>query len=245
MDVQHWGMIYLEGLDQSNETGYTGRDNLEVMQGAVNYNRWLCDLVGSRATPGCRMLDFGAGSGTYAKVLAGEGFDVTCVEPDEVLRKTLAKEQLPVESTITAIAADSVDFIYTLNVLEHIKDDEGMLKELVRPLRPGGTLLVYVPAFQMLYSSMDTKVGHYRRYRLRALVQMMEAAGLTVTYARYCDSLGFLATLLYKLAGSREGDLNPSAVKLYDRVAFPVSRMLDRVVGRVAGKNVVVVARKV
>jgi ubiquinone/menaquinone biosynthesis C-methylase UbiE len=229
---------------ESAETNYTGRDNLEVMLEAVNYNRWLCELVSARAKSGCLMLDFGAGSGTYAKMLAKQGFNVTCVEPDEVLRQTLAKEHWPVTASITAVASESVDFIYTLNVLEHIQDDQTMLKELVRPLRNGGTLLVYVPAFQVLYSSMDAKVGHYRRYRLRGLVEMMRASGLTITYARYCDSLGFLAALLYKWMGSAQGDLNPAALRLYDRLAFPVSRALDSLLGRLIGKNVVVVARK-
>ncbi|MDB6107823.1 MAG: methyltransferase protein [Gammaproteobacteria bacterium] len=229
---------------KSSETDYTGRDNLQVMQEAVNYNRWLCNLVGKRATAGCHMLDFGAGSGTYAKMLTDDGFHIHCIEPDEPLRELLTSAGLSVTDSITGVAADSIDFIYTLNVLEHIKDDRRMLTELLRPLRTGGTLLVYVPAFQMLFSSMDTKVGHYRRYRLNALVKMMRSSGLQVTYARYCDSLGFLATLLYKLLGSREGALNPSAVRLYDRVAFPVSRLLDRFVGYLFGKNVVVVATK-
>jgi hypothetical protein len=67
-------------------------------------------------------------------------------------------------------------------------------------------------------------------------------AGLSVFYARYADSLGFLVTLLYRLVGSRRGDWNLKTLQFYDRRLFPISRLLDRVLGRVLGKNVAIAA---
>lgn len=226
------------------ETGYTGRDNLEVMREAENYNRWLCDLVTSRAQRHHRLLDFGAGSGTFARFFKAQGFDIGCVEPDETLRRALMSEGLQTVPSIDLLPPGSVDFIYTLNVLEHIEDDASAARQLAHALRAGGTLLVYVPAFQVLFSSMDEKVGHYRRYRLRSLVRLIRASGLRVTYARYGDCLGFAATLAYKMIGSGDGTITPSQVRFYDRAIFPVSRCLDHVAGYVVGKNAMVVATK-
>ena len=138
----------------------------------------------------------------------------------------------------------SADFIYTLNVLEHIENDHLVLLQLFATLKPGGRLLVYVPAFAILYTSMDRKVGHYRRYSRQSLVGALRQAGFQVDDARYVDCMGFLATLLYRLVDNKEGDINPSALRLYDRVAFPVSRALDRNFSRLFGKNLLVYARR-
>ena len=228
----------------SEPADYTGRDNLEVMLAAENYNAWLCELVSRRASAGTGLLDFGAGTGTFAMRLAAQGYDVTCVEPDGILRRTLVAGGLKAVPSLGSLENATAGFIYTFNVLEHIEDDVAAMAELAGTLRPGGTLLVYVPAFMVLYSSMDEKVGHFRRYRLNELKRKLRASGLTVRYARYGDSLGYFATLAYKLLGSRDGSLNEATIRLYDRVFFPMSRALDLLLGRVIGKNAIVVATK-
>ena len=76
---------------------------------------------------------------------------------------------------------------------------------------------------------------------LRAKV---EAAGFAVLAAEYVDSLGFLATLAYRFAGSAGGAIDRRALRFYDRFVFPVSRWSDRALKRVIGKNVLVVAER-
>jgi hypothetical protein len=63
-----------------------------------------------------------------------------------------------------------------------------------------------------------------------------------VAHARHVDSLGFFASLLYRAAAPAEGGLNRNTIRLYDRVAFPVSRVLDRLVHGSFGKNLMVLA---
>lgn len=138
----------------------------------------------------------------------------------------------------------SMDFIYSLNVLEHLEDDAGALRNLHSKLRPNGTFFLYVPAFDVLFSSMDQKVGHFRRYGKGPLRALMEAVGFVVDKAVYADSLGFPISILYKVIGSRHGDLNPRTIRMYDRMIFPVSLVLDRVFRRFLGKNLMVVAHR-
>jgi SAM-dependent methyltransferase len=226
------------------EAGYAGVDNLEVMEEARNYNAFLDALVRRHARSGDRLLDFGAGTGRFAGVLADAGFDVTCIEPDPQLRAKIAARGLAAAAELPAVPPGSIDYAYTLNVLEHIEDDGAALKALRDRLRPGGLLLVYVPAFALLYSSMDAGVGHLRRYRLRPLVGLVAEAGLAVESAGYCDSLGFLASLAFKMLGNRDGRINPRGLVLFDRLAFPASRLLDRLTGKIFGKNVWVLARR-
>jgi len=130
-------------------------------------------------------------------------------------------------------------------VLEHIEDDAAALADLYRLLAPGGRLFVYVPAFAALFTSMDSHVGHHRRYRLTGLVKLVEDAGFVVDKSAYTDALGFFATLAFKLFDKREpAPLNPKLVRLYDRVFFPLSRLISVPLAKILGKNVFVVAHK-
>ena len=223
---------------------YSGTENLEVMAEAVNYNRYLASLILVNARPGDRVLDIGAGIGTFARELAARGYDVHCVEPDPVQAACITAAGLDVSTDVENIRDGTIDFIYTLNVLEHIEDDTAALRQWRAKLKPGGRILIYVPAFPVLFSSMDRKVGHFRRYTRAELESKVSASGFDVIESRYADSLGFLATLLYKAVGNDSGSVNRRALVAYDRVAFPLSRLGDRVFGRAFGKNVVLTATR-
>ena len=223
---------------------YTGAENLEVMKEAVNYNRMLIDVVKRHARRGERVLDFGAGVGTFALPMQRDGYAVECVELDDAQRATLAAQGLTVHRTLEGIRDGSVDFVYTLNVLEHIDDDVGALRDIGRTLREDGRLLVYVPAFPVLFTRMDQRVGHLRRYRRHDLRAKVDAAGFDVLRNDYVDSLGFLATLVYRMTGSRSGAIDRGALRAYDRYVFPMSRRLDLALRHVIGKNLLLIARK-
>ena len=224
-----------------SEEGYTGRDNLEVMLDARRYNAWLCSLITRRAAPGSRIVDFGAGAGTFARMVRDKGYEVICVEPDAVLKSQLRSQGFEVFSSVDELPANTYDLVYTLNVLEHIEDYQAALYALRRPLRRGGQLLVYVPTFQVLYSSMDRKVGHFRRYRRTPLARMVASAGFDVRESCYADAIGYAASLAYRLSGNNDGTLNPGAIRFYDTFVFPLSRLADLVLQKVIGKNALVV----
>ncbi|MCX5043567.1 class I SAM-dependent methyltransferase [Aldersonia sp. NBC_00410] len=230
----------------TDEFAYTGCDNLEVMAEAVNYNRFLLDCVDEHvASPDVRVLDFGAGAGTYADMLAERDIKPDCFEPDRDLQQSLrSKGYRVVDADAMTAKTEQYDVIYTLNVLEHIKNDQEASEHLAALLRPGGTLVVYVPALEMLFTAMDVKVEHYRRYRRTQLNRILRNAGLEIVHSRYCDPIGFFATLAYKIMGRSDGTINPRALKLYDRAVFPLSRALHLVTGKFFGKNILVVATK-
>jgi SAM-dependent methyltransferase len=223
---------------------YSGVDNLEVMAEAETYNRFLLSLVTRQLRPGIAVADFGAGTGTFAVPLHRQGIDIVAVEPDAALGARLRQAGLAVERDVAALAEASLDFIYTFNVLEHIADDRAAVRALAGKLRPGGRLLAYVPAYPALFTAMDRKVGHIRRYRRGGLAALVSGAGLAVDRVRYVDSIGFAATLLYRLLGPADGSIDRRAVRLYDRLIFPVSRAFDLVLSRCVGKNLVLLATK-
>ncbi|MDR7148288.1 SAM-dependent methyltransferase [Hydrogenophaga palleronii] len=227
-----------------SEIEYSGRDNLDIMACAHNYNGYLMSLVFQRFSKHGALVDFGAGNGTFAAPAVAAGYDVLCIETDPVLGKILEDKQLKVQRDLESVADNSLTGIYSFNVLEHIEDDDAVLSLWHRKLTPGGKLLIYVPAFPSLYSSMDRKVGHHRRYRKSGLRAQLLNAGFTVDNIKYADSLGFFATIVYRLHNNGEGNINPRSLQLYDKWIFPLSLRLDKVLHFFLGKNVYAFASK-
>src|SRR3954447_22644241 len=145
------------------EGQYSGVDILQALENAHNYNEYITRLVRESAES-ADLIDFGAGIGTFSKRLRTAGYHVTCIEPDPLLRQRLQKQGFDTLKNIAALTHDSASFIFSLNVMEHIEDDSEVIREIRRKLKPGGVLLIYVPAFACLWTGLDDKVGHCRRY---------------------------------------------------------------------------------
>jgi len=231
-------------MSETRDRSYSGVDNLEVMEEAERYNRFLSELVVSNVRDMAPILDFGAGTGLLARKIADAGIEVVCVEPDPELRKRLLARSLMAYSSLDELTPKSMGGAYSFNVLEHIDDDLVAAQAIYSRLTPGGIFIVYVPAFQMLYGPMDRKVGHLRRYTRDSLATLLRDAGFVVKGCAYIDSLGFLAALVFKWYGDDSGNLNTSMVRLYDRLVFPISRVCDRLCQPFFGKNVVAFAEK-
>ena len=89
-----------------------------------------------------------------------------------------------------------MDLIFSSNVLEHIKDDYQILKDIKKKLRKDGTLFLYVPAKMILWSKLDESVGHYRRYEISKLRALCRKSGFKIVKIHYADFVGFFVTLL-------------------------------------------------
>ncbi|HVN40354.1 MAG TPA: class I SAM-dependent methyltransferase [Myxococcota bacterium] len=210
---------------------------IEVMDTAVRYTRFLVDALVDWGRGAGRILDYGAGNGRFCAALTQRGFDAVAVEPDAALREQIRSRGVPVSRSLEALGNEGFGGAYAINVLEHVEDDVGLLAALRERLVPGGRLFLYVPAFPLLYSANDVRVGHVRRYRRRGLCGVVHAAGFRITRVLHVDSLGFAAGLWYRHFGDPEGGLDVAAVRLYDRAVFPLSRALDVLTRGVIGKN--------
>lgn len=215
---------------------YCGSAELEAMREAAHYNADLVRRIESAIGDARVVGDFGAGIGTFAVALSNRGRRVIAVEPDADLGRRIESCGVECVPVADAIAQESLDAGYSLNVLEHIDDDASILRQWTRRLKPSAPMYLYVPAFPCLYSEMDRCVGHRRRYTKERLMTVMRLAGLTPISVGYADSLGFFASLWLRARG-RSGSINPGMVRLYDRAIFPLSRKVDLVASRLVGKN--------
>ncbi len=171
---------------------YVGGRILEVMQSAPAYTDAVFEEAAKAMPPYAeKILDFGAGGGVFAEKFLSSGKSVDCVEPDERLRSSLSEIETTVFSDIDDVSSSSYDFIYSINVLEHIQDLDHACEQLLRILRPNGTLFIFVPAFEILWTSLDNEVGHLKRFTRASLTRALQDAGFYPERMKYFDSLGF------------------------------------------------------
>ena len=237
-------IIHGDAATKRQSSPYSGHETLLVMQHARKYNQFLANLVRRHGEGLGTVVDFGAGIGAFAQTVKNWAPHLICVEPDQTQAAMLRSSGFLVAADVFELSDNSIGFFYSLNVFEHIQDDERVMADILRKLRNGGRLLVYVPALSWLYSSMDRQVGHCRRYGLGELTEKLRRAGYRIRKAEYVDSLGVLATLAYKLWGDDSGAISIAGLKAYDRFLFPLSRLFDVALRRLLGKNVLVIAEK-
>jgi SAM-dependent methyltransferase len=230
---------------------YAGHD-LEVLAGMTHYYAWIMDYFAPFARG--EMVEYGAGTGNVSVRLRPLAARLDLVEPSPRLAPALrerfrgdgavAIHETNLETHVAAAPAGAYDGAVLVNVLEHIADDAEALRELFRVLRPGGALLLFVPALPFLFSRLDSVYGHFRRYRRDALVRLVAAAGFEVGSARYLDLLGVVPWWLLNTVGGAV-TFNSTLVRLYDRIGVPLTRGIERLfTAPPFGKNVVLIARK-
>lgn len=223
---------------------YSGIEILHTMLLAKNYNSYLLNLICKHIELNYSIVDFGAGIGNFAQDLVEKGYNVTCIEKDNFLKEEIKNKGIKCLESLYELKNNSVDFVYSLNVLEHIEKDHEIIELINQKLKAGGGILIYVPAFTILYSKLDKKVGHFRRYSIMNLKSLMSQSNFKVIDYGYADSLGFFSTLLYKFFGNKEGNINKKALSMYDNLIFPVSLYMDKFCHKFLGKNCYVYAEK-
>jgi SAM-dependent methyltransferase len=232
--------------DPSGNRTYTGHRILEAMRSAPRY----ASAIYARAKFACAksespILEFGAGDGVFVERFLTDGMIVDCVEPDPFNQASLRALGAHVVANINQVGDDQYEFAYTINVLEHLSEVDRYLIELRRVLRPGGRLFVFVPAFAILWTSLDDEVGHVQRFTIRTLTEHTERTGFQLDACSYFDSIGFFAALSVRVM-EKLGlcEYSPRTIGFYDKAAVRMSIFCDKFLSRFLGKNVIAVVRK-
>jgi len=228
-------------------------DDQKIMSKATRYLEYQAEL----AIPYVRgdVLEIGAGIGNLAKEVLERAADkintFTCIEAEtlccERLREELKSFQVNM-SIVQGLFPDTLpestfDMIYHFNVLEHIEEDQQSLQCAFHLLNPGGTLCMFIPAFPMLYGSMDKRLRHFRRYAKQSIKTQMKQAGFQLLESRYCNFIGFFGwyinNRLLKIQSQQGGQ-----VALFDKVILPVQKTIESWIEPPLGQNLWVVGQK-
>jgi SAM-dependent methyltransferase len=178
------------------KTGFTrdiykdaGPETLEALSAAPRFNRWMAETIQPHV--GSTVMEIGAGIGNITRFLVPrtKHYVVTDVDAEHLARLSTRFQHRPNVQVALVDLCDSQSFhpfaeqmesVVCLNVVEHVKDDLAALLNIHSVLRPGGRAIVLVPQDQKIFGTMDTALGHYRRYSEAELRERMEQAGLNV-----------------------------------------------------------------
>jgi SAM-dependent methyltransferase len=167
------------------------------------------------------LVDVGCGAGGLAAYLAQEGLRVAGAFDSYVegLRIARARVEGPLflvdEGEFPPLAPDQ-DLIGLFDVLEHIDDDRGVLRSIAGVLRPGGVLVLTVPAHPFLFDEADRLAQHRRRYRVLELREALEAAGFEVVHLTHIMALLVPSLIAARLLGRALAPLVGSAAQRRD-----------------------------
>lgn len=138
---------------------------------------------------GGTIFDIGGGNGFVSAALAASGLDVALVEPG--INGALNAKRRGVGTVICAstdtarFRSHSLPAVGLFDVVEHIRDDLSFLQSIKGLLKQGGRLYVTVPAHSFLWSAEDISAGHYRRYSLTRICDLIRRAGFEIDFASY------------------------------------------------------------
>jgi len=219
----------LAGVDEGLET-------LQSMRWARRYNRWLIGRIAPHI--GDRVLEAGAGIGNLTAHLLDRELVVAADDNSSYLERLAANfannpnvhaVALDLESAeeISKLREHRFDTIVCVNVIEHLKPDDVVLRSFHELLDPGGRAIILAPQGGWLYGSIDRGLDHHRRYSRSDLQQKMERAGFHIE-----EIFGFnrVAPPFWFLNGRvlRRTSVPGAQVRLFDRLV-PLVKIFDRV----------------
>lgn len=182
-----------------------------------------------RRTRELKILDVGCGPGNLISRLLPWGEVIGADASADALTFCQQKHNVQVKQIMTKdlpFPDNTFDFVFAIEVIEHIEDDLNAMRELYRILKPNGFLITTVPAFMFLWGSHDEWNGHFRRYTKRQFCRLAVAGGFAVEKSRYFKLLFFLPLVILRFLKKAT---NKKTDDFY-AVSPPINRLFRRLI---------------
>jgi SAM-dependent methyltransferase len=203
-------------------------------------NRVIINALRYQSPPPSRLLDIGGGNGYVARALQDAGYLVTLLEPSETGTRNARARNI---ADVICAAFDPSLFVPggfqiagLFDVIEHVEDDVGMLRQIRCILPPDGVVAITVPAFQTLFSPDDTHAGHFRRYTVRTMRALLQTAGFDPITVSYFMAPLVLPVLLLRALPARLGFQSRSTQQRRERDHGKGSRLAPIAAGLLAAE---------
>jgi len=232
-----------------------GEETLEALSGADNFNKWIYDTVAPYIKGD--LLEIGSGIGNISQFFVKNNIPVTLTDLRtnycDILKKRF--EGYPNLKGVRKIdlvvpqfneyykdVIGSFDSIIASNVVEHIEDHELAIHNCLQLLRPGGNVIIIVPAYQALYNQFDKGLGHYRRYTKKTLNHLLSSQGFGIIHSQYFNCVGIAGWLL---SGKilRKKVIPGNQMSLFNKLIVPI-KIMDKIVLNQLGLSVISVGKK-
>lgn len=241
-------------MEKSAENN-SGTETLEVISDAGKFNRWMYETI----KPYCsgKVLEIGSGIGNISQFFLNDGFDISLSDLSSDYFKVLENKFNGFKNLKDLFCLDfaendlekkyphligQFDTVFALNVLEHVPDHEQSIRNCYKLLKPGGNLVILVPAFQTLFNKFDVALEHQRRYTPKTLKKVMTIPGFKLIHSQYFNVAGILG---WFVSGRlmRKNAIPGGQMRLYDQLV-PLWKVVDRTLGGLFGLSVIMVVQK-
>ncbi|PHX91755.1 MAG: methyltransferase type 12 [Flavobacteriales bacterium] len=240
----------MKDIGEFKEFDLEGEENLRAIAAADQFNHWMY----SQIQPYCKgkILEIGSGIGNISRFFVENKQDIDLSDIRNQYRSYLRKKFSSRQCIDIDIVGENFDIvhaekigtydaIFALNVVEHIKDDRMALLNMVKLLKPGGNIVILVPAYQYLYNGFDRALEHFRRYTKYTLMAIFpNNAQLVKTW-----HFNFAGIFGWFLVGTifRKKVIPESNMRVYN-VLTPLFKLADKVVCNSMGLSVIAVYQK-
>jgi glycosyltransferase involved in cell wall biosynthesis len=227
-----------------------GGEILDAFSVTPRFNRWMADTI--RPYIGKRVLEIGAGMGNLTRQLARrrERYIASDIDNEHLRRlEKRLRHHVHLETHVCDLSraddflhfAGEMDTVICLNVLEHVEDDLGALRNIRSALATGGRAVVLVPEGQSIYGKLDEVLGHFRRYSKEQLTARMEEAGFEVETVLNFNRISRPAWFVSGRILRREA-ISRLQLRIFDRLVW----LWRRIDGMIPWKptSIIAIARK-
>lgn len=237
------------------EVDQVGGETLDVISDADKFNRWTYDTI----RPFCKgnILEIGSGLGNIsqffleggASILLSDVREGYCAELKQKFKDYPNLQGVDLIDLVDPAfdekfkgLFESFDTIFSLNVVEHIYDDNLAIENAKKMLKKDGHLIILVPSYQRLYNGLDKELDHYRRYNKKTLSALFENNSLKIINRQYFNFMGIFAWFISGKLQQNE-TIPGGQMKLYNTFV-PIFKWIDRIIFRLAGLSTIVVGKK-
>jgi SAM-dependent methyltransferase len=229
----------------------TNTITLSILEKADAYQRWIFEKM--RDWLGERVLEVGCGTGNLTALLLTERKVIASDVNPNYLRTVKDRFrghsnlngilQWDLEQTPPEDVKASVDTIVASNVLEHVREDDAVLKKFHDVLPLEGKVVVVVPAIRVLYNSLDRGLGHFRRYGKGELIQKLKRNRFSICHLTYFNLFGIFGWFLNGTILQR-GLLPEKQVRMFNDFV-PAFIEIEKIVPPFVGQSLIIVGKKV
>ena len=232
-----------------------GLHTLKVIATADRFNRWMFEQIRDHLKG--EILEIGSGIGNISQLVIESDHYITLSDYNKEYCSILEDRFSTNKNVREVIQIDLLhpefetkflrfkqkfDSIFLLNVIEHIEDDKLSVRNCRYLLKPGGHLILLAPAYSWLYSTFDEALGHYRRYTVKSMSELLQSQGFDILSGSYFNITGIAGWFLFGKIFKRRM-LGKGEMSVFNRIV-PFAKLTDKIMAHKAGLSIIVTGIK-